>query len=206
MMSCCSKRICNGCNLAYKLRQLEGSMDETCPFCRKPAPSTDEVINEQWMKRVEANCPVAICYIGTEKYKEGDYEAAFEYWSRRAAALGDALAHYQISCLYRDGNGVEKDEKKVLHHLEEAAIGGHPGARHDLGSEEETRGRLDRVVKHCVIAAKLGFDKSLESAKSLYRAGLMSKDDFAAALRGHHAAIEATKSPQRDAAANFFGM
>ena len=58
LYSCCSKRICNGCNLADKLRQLEGSMDETCPFCRKPAPSTDEVINELLMKRVEANDPV----------------------------------------------------------------------------------------------------------------------------------------------------
>ena len=30
--------------------------------------------------------------------------------------------------LYRNGLGVEKDEKKELYHLEEAAIGGHPDA------------------------------------------------------------------------------
>ena len=29
----------------------------------------------------------------------------------------------------------------------------------------------------------------------------MSKEDFAVALRAHHAAVDATKSPQRDAAA-----
>ena len=36
----------------------------------------------------------------------------------------------------------------------------------------------------------------------IYKAGFASKDDFAAALRGHHdqAAIDASKSPQREAA------
>jgi len=31
--------------------------------------------------------------------------------------------------------------------------------------------------------------------------GRVSKDDFAAALRAHQAAVDATKSPQREAAA-----
>jgi len=48
--------------------------------------------------------------------------------------LGDVNAHYQISCVCHDGYGVEKDEKKELHHLEEAAIRGHPEARHNLVS------------------------------------------------------------------------
>ena len=30
--------------------------------------------------------------------------------------------------------------------------------------------------------------------------GLVNKDDFAAALRAHQAAVDATKSPQREAA------
>ncbi len=50
-------------------------------------------------------------------------------------------------------------------------------------------------MKHYIIAAKLGYDPSLKSF------GLMSKEDFAAALRDHKAAIEAAKSPQRGAAA-----
>ena len=36
-----------------------------------------------------------------------------------------------------------------------------------------------------------------------YKDGHVSKDDFAAALRGHQAAEDATKSPQRKAAAKF---
>eukprot|EP00985_Skeletonema_marinoi_P010511 scaffold4929_cov102-Skeletonema_marinoi.AAC.8 len=38
--------------------------------------------------------------------------------------------------------------------------------------------------------------------KKFYADGLVSKDEFAAALRAHHAAVDATKSPQREAAKN----
>ena len=76
-------------------------------------------------------------------------------------------------------------------------------ARHNLGVREEINGRFDRAVKHFIIAAKLGYDPSLKSAKRLYRSELMSKDDFTTALRGYQAAIEAAKSPQREAAAGF---
>eukprot|EP00986_Skeletonema_menzelii_P015409 scaffold11714_cov67-Skeletonema_menzelii.AAC.1 len=138
--------------------------------------------------------------MGGKMHEKGDYKKAFEYWTR-AAALGDVQAHYQLSCSYRHGKGVEKDEKKQLHHLIEAAIGGHHGARHNLGCLEGKRGRMDRAGKHFIIAAKLGNDRSLENVKNLYKAGHVSKEDFAAALRGHQAAVDATKSPMRDEAA-----
>eukprot|EP00986_Skeletonema_menzelii_P005704 scaffold2115_cov108-Skeletonema_menzelii.AAC.6 len=59
---------------------------------------------------------------------------------------------------------------------------------------------MDRAVKHYIIASKLGQDDSLECVKDLYKAGQVNKDDFAAALRCHQAAIDASKSPQREAA------
>eukprot|EP00986_Skeletonema_menzelii_P015252 scaffold11358_cov72-Skeletonema_menzelii.AAC.1 len=152
------------------------------------------------MKRIEANDPVAMCFMGTERYHEGDYNAAFEYWSR-AASLGDVQAHFNLSILYRDGQGVEKDEKRELHHLTEAAIGGHPLARHNLGILEWKNCHYVRAAKHFIIAAKLGDDDSLEAVKDHYKAGYVSKDDFATALRGQQAAVDATKSPQREEAA-----
>ena len=89
--------------------------------------------------------------------------------------------------------------------MEEAAIGGHPNARYSLGCVEESRGRMDRAVQHWINSAKLGHDGSLNALQKLYKAGAgnVNKDDFAAALRGHQAAIDATKSPQRDAAEEF---
>ena len=41
---------------------------------------------------------------------------------------------------------------------------------------------------------------SLEALKISYKDGLVSKEDFAAALRAHHAAVNAMKSPQREIA------
>jgi len=107
--------------------------------------------------------------------------------------------------MYRTGLGVEKDKKKEVYHSEQAAIGGDIIARYNLGCVEEEHGRMDRAVKHWIINAKLGDDNALEVLKNKYRAGcfqggLVSKEDFAAALRAHQAAVDATKSPQRVAA------
>ena len=202
LYSCCSKIICNGCEHANKIREFEGRLQEKCPFCRKAAPGTDEEVNEQLMKRAEANDPVAMCSMGKKRYNEGDYQDAFEYFTK-AAALGNVMAHYQLSGLYHFGQGVEKNEKQELHHSEQAAIGGHPIARHNLALLEVKNGQHDRAAKHWIIAAKLGEDTSLDSVKILYRAGHTSKEDFNAALRGYQAAIEAMKSPQRDEAETY---
>ena len=201
-MSCCSKVICDGCYVAKKRREAESRRQHKCPFCRKASPKTVEENIERLMKRVEVDDPVAMCCMGSIRNNEGDYEAAFEYWTR-AAVLEDVEAHYQLSLLYIKGDGVEKDEKRELHHAEQAAIGGHPRARNNLGCAEEQHGRMDRAAKHYIIAANLGNDGSLDAIKDLYKGGYVSKEDFAAALRGHKAAIDATKSPQREEAAVF---
>ena len=197
--TCCSKLICKGCSLANTKREVEGRLQHKCPFCREALVSTQEEADEQRKKRIEANDPVAICDMGTIKGLEGDYSTAFEYFTR-AAALGDVNAHYQLSILYQHGKGVEKNEKKEFHHLTEATIGGHPAARFNLGCKERESRRMNRAVSHWIIASKLGEDNSLENIKVLYKAGYLSKDVFATALLGYQAAIEATKSPQREEA------
>ena len=202
-MPCCSKRICNGCDLANAKREVEARLLPKCLFCRKIAPRTDEEFKDLLMKRVEANDPVAMCQMGPQCVEEGDYNKAFEHWTR-AATLGEAEADYQLSVMYQNGLSVEKDEKKKLHHLEKAAIAGHPHARHNLGCYEWNKnGQVDRAVRHWIIGAKLGHDDSLRNVKDLYKDGHVSRDQFAAALRGYQATIEATKSPQREEATAF---
>ena len=202
LYSCCSKYICSGCCHASIKREFEGRLQRKCPFCRTDFPDTDEERSKQKRKRIEANDPVAICSMGMDRYDEGDFEAAFEYWTK-AAALGDVNAHNRLSMMYDEGEGVEMDRKKELHHLTEAAIGGHPGARNNLGCVEWENGRVDRAAKHWIIASKLGNNKSLERVKELYQAGIVNKDDFTAALRGYQTAINAMRSPQREEAAEF---
>jgi len=96
--------------------------------------------------------------------------------------------------------------KKYLQHLEEAAIGGHPEARFNLGAYEWNNGRYERAVKHHAIAAKLGHDDALEMMKKAYKYGDASKEDYAAALRGHQTAVDATKSEQREEAYTFHNL
>jgi len=175
-------------------------LERKCPFCRHPVPNSQEEADRNYMKRVEANDPFALCHMGEKRCDEGDYKGAVDYF-KKAVKLGDADAHYNLSILYKDGEGgVEKDEKKEVYHLERAAIGGNPDARYDLGIAEWHKCRHARAVKHFIIAAKLGHDDSLRSLKDCYRKGLVSKEDFAAALRGHQAADDATKSPEREEA------
>ena len=201
LYTCCGKRICTGCSYANGKREREARLKHNCPFCRKTQPSTYEEAIEQAMKRVEANDPFATGQMGTERCKIGDYKTGFEYLTK-AASLGDVESHFQLSRMYREGVGVEKDEKKHLYHAEKAAIGGHPEARHNLACVEGRQGRLERAVKHYIIAAKLGCDPSMGGLKNLYRDGLVSKDDFEAALRGYQTSIAAMKSPQREEANN----
>lgn len=57
------------------------------------------------------------------------------------------------------------------------------------------------MKKHWIIAATLGYDNSLEMLKKAFKRGFVSKADLASALRAHQTAIDATKSPERAAAA-----
>ncbi len=197
--SCCCKRICAGCVYANKQREIEQGLEHKCPYCREPMPKKKEEVVQNLKKRVKANDPVALFEMGRICYSEGDYEGTIQYYTK-AAQLGNMEAHYNLSCMYYEGDGVEKDPKKELYHLEEAAIGGHPKARHNLGCHEDENGRYDRAMKHWIIAAKFGYDHALDMVKQGFQVGLASKEDFEAALRGHQAAVDATKSEQRDEA------
>ena len=197
--SCCSQSICLGCNFANQKRERDQGLENRCAFCREPVPKSKEECNENEMKRVKKKCPVALREVGKGHRDEGDYETAFEYFTN-AAELGDADAHFELSIMYQNGQGVDKDMKKEVYHLEEAAIGGHPVARLNLGCIEADSDRFDRAKKHFIIAANLGYHRSLEALMTLYKHGLAGKEDYAGALRAYQAAVEATKSTEREEA------
>ena len=199
---CCSKLICNGCNYANQNREIEMGLQQSCPFCCKNAPKTKSEQEKRRMKRVKANDPVANRREGTKQRSKGEYIKAFEYYTK-AAELGDMEAHYSLAVMYRLGLGVEKDKgKEIIYHYEEAAIGGHPSARYNLGCEEMDNGNVERAVKHWIIAATQGLDESIKSLMGAFREGFISKERLAVALRAHHAVVDDMKSPQREAALN----
>ncbi len=204
LMGCCCKLICKGCYYANKKRENEQWMEHRCAFCREPLSKSEEEYDKQVMKRIKQhNDPVAMTQMGKQVEKEGDIGKALEYYTK-AAELGDVAGNFCLGTSYHDGDGVERDEKKAVYHWEQAAIGGHPDARGLLAIHEERNGRFDRAAKHLIIAANLGDDLSLKAIKDLFVEGIVSKEEYAGALRGHQAAVDATKSIAREEGEAFF--
>ena len=203
LKSCCSKVICKGCSHANIIREDPMRLTFLCPFCREPMPETKEDYCKLMKKRIEMNDPVAMYQEGVGQRQKGNYRSAFVYYSK-AAKLGDADAHYTLSILYHLGQGVEKDTRKEIYHFEEATILGHPWARYNLGCVEEDNGNVERALRHWLIAARQGEDDSLKTLMKAFKEGLISKEDLAATLRAHKAAVDETKSAQREAAEEYY--
>ncbi len=99
-MGCCCKTICNGCNFANRRRELGAGLQPRCVFCREPPTKSKDFV-KRVRKRVKKNDPVAIRFMGIERYCEGNYKGAVEYLIK-AAGLGDVAAHYNLSvCIVR---------------------------------------------------------------------------------------------------------
>lgn len=199
LQTCCSSVICIGCVLANKMsNRHDEEKANRCPFCREVADNQEES-DKRLMKRVKATDPAALSHMGWRCYKEGDYDSAFEYLAK-AAEFGDLMAHNKLGMMYMNGRVVEKDDGKAVYHWEVAAIGGHPTARHNLGYYEEENGNVERAVKHYIIAANLGHEISMKALWEQYSSGNITKEDLNGTLRKHQAAIDGTKSEQREAA------
>jgi len=203
LMLCCFKVICDGCAVANVRRLKEGNLQPNCLFCREPVSLTTTKLMKYHMKRVNANDPHALRLHGQEHSDKGDDRKAFEFYTK-AAQLGDVEAHLMLSFLYHKGEGVEEDSRKARYHLEEAAIGGHPSARYNLGLEEWRSGNIEKAVKHWIIAATQGEDSAIKALMEMFKRGFVSKEDLAAAFRAHKAAVDATKSPQREEAEEYY--
>ena len=195
---CCSKVVCKGCVLANGFREKKAAKCLSCPFCRNTAfiPKSKKDLHKMLMKRVKANDPAALCEEAIQQYKKGHYSRAFGYLSK-SADLGHAEAHWRLADMYDKGKGVEKDEGKYIRHLEEASILGHPNARVLLGINEYGNNNLDRAVKHWIISATQGYDYAIKMLMDGFKEGYVEKEELAAALRAQKAAVDATKSPQR---------
>jgi len=199
--SCCGKTICSGCD--YAVSKIDE--DEKCPFCRAPAPDSDEEMNKRRGERIKANDHVAIFNQGNY-YRNGKYglsqdiTKAFEHW-HRAGELGHAQSYCNIGYAYNNGLGVEVDEKKAMHYYELAAMDGSESARHNLAGNEVRAGNMDRSLKHYMIAVRGGHNKSLEMIQKIYTHGHATKENYTKALELYQAYLGEIKSLQRDEAA-----
>jgi len=204
--SCCGKVICSGCMHAPVYDNQGNQVDnKKCPFCRAPAPTSYGNEAERFNARVKANDAIAIYSLGCD-YRDGecgvrqDYTKALDLW-HRAAELGYADAYTSIGYAYNNGQGVEVDKKKAMHHYELAAMRGDTVSRHNLGNNEWRAGNMDRALKHHMIAVKDGDYDSLNEIKEFYSNGHATKEEYMKALQSYQAFLGEVKSKQRDEAA-----
>ncbi|KAL7527499.1 hypothetical protein ACHAXR_001986 [Thalassiosira sp. AJA248-18] len=189
------------------LSKENSNTERICPFCREPEHTSNAELIKRMEKRVEAGDAFAMHALGGQ-YQRGigvpqDSNKALELW-HRAAKLGCAQSHGKIATVYIHGEGVETDGERAEYHFELAAMQGSVIARHNLGGfETSTGGNMNRAMKHFMIAAEYGCDKSLERIKNGFFDGHVTKDEFERALRAHKESKDEMQSDQRDASQRY---
>ena len=126
---------------------------------------------------------------------EKDVQRAIGLWTK-AAALGSSQAHCELGNSYYHGDGIEQDKTRAVELWQYAAMKGDVDSRDSLGVAEYNAGNYHLAVKHYIISAKMGDKDSLDGIKALFMNDVATKAQYTDALRGHHGAVEETKSHQ----------
>jgi len=210
---CCGKIMCGGCIEAADQEMQSGNMKDLCPLCRVPNPRKEKEKVKSLKKRMKLNDAEAFYSLGCHNYMLAQQYATggsglpkymsktIELWNK-AAELGSIGVHYNLAVVYYGGQGVERDIEIAIKHYKLSAIGGHEVARHNLGHVElQYNDNIDRAMKHFMIAARSGYDGSLEEVGKGYKAGHVTKDEYASTLRAYQASCDEMKSGQREEAA-----
>jgi len=135
-----------------------------------------------------------------------DRSKAFELY-KKGAELGSIEAHDQLSKSYKNGFGGVKngDLKKAQYHCEMAAKGGHEMARHNLGMMwKNLMGYTNHVMKHYMVSASSGLELALKEVGEGYKAGHITKDEYAKTLRAYQRTRDEMTSVQRTKAAKLY--
>ena len=150
------------------------------------------------MKRLEANDPVAMVFLGYQ-YEHGlrglqqDYAKAKELYTR-AADLGCSKAHIFLAELYHEGGNM----KKAKFHNEAAAMAGNEVARYNLGIMEKQSGNLERAVKHLTIASSAGCYSSMDNLRIAFEYGVISRESIDSTLAAYNSSCAEMRSEARD--------
>ena len=199
---CCGKRICLGC--MYAMKMSEGK--DVCAFCRTPPASSNKEGVNRLKKLMESNNAEAY-HLLAGAYDKGemglpqDRRKANEL-NLKAGELGCATGYYNLGNSYAGGHDyLDVDMKKAQYYWELAAMNGDVYARHNLGKVEGQAGNYHQALKHFIIAAAAGLEKSLDCVKKGFISGMITKDEYADILRAYQVRGDEMKSNEREEAA-----
>ena len=209
---CCGQFVCDGCIFKSamslgRLTILKGPSPSDlalnhiehapCAFCcSSKCFNSDEEQLALLLERVEQkqNDASAMCVLANWYDRSDHYEKWFESITY-AAELGSCEAAYDLGMRVYEG-----EQQQTL--LEQAARGGHIEARYELHRFYATTDSC-KAAHHVKIAACAGHDEALATVKQFYIEAVISKEDFATALRSHQSAHDERRSSDRDIAKEF---
>ena len=182
-LACCGNEICSACvaeGEAHVIKQnAKGGRKmiiDACAFCRTPFPSDDEYVRLLENRAFVKADRVAMNQLG-KAYSEGDCGLpkdelkALDYWIK-AAELGSAEACNNIGQCFREGTLISQDFRKGALVEGVGAVRGHAAARHNVGCTEYRKlGNHEMGIRHFKIAAKAGFQPSLNILRNIYNSG-----------------------------------
>ena len=90
------------------------------------------VFGQEGQNETEQVDIISLIKLGSEHYKKGDYEEAFQ-WFTAAAEQGFPGAQYNLGHMCKNGRGVPQDYNQAVQWYRKAANRGHPQARYELG-------------------------------------------------------------------------
>eukprot|EP00984_Skeletonema_dohrnii_P029909 scaffold20880_cov106-Skeletonema_dohrnii-CCMP3373.AAC.2 len=208
-VACCGKSLCIGCMVQNR---------DSCLFCEEDLQqfnSNAKGILKRLLHRIHHSRndqdKIRALDMLASSYDTGaggigvrrDSKKAHQLWMEAVELGGSKDAHYNLSqsySKYYKERGVEKDDKKELYHLEEAAMLGDAAARCELGKYEAARGNWDRAKKHWMLSAAAGCKGCMERIKQGKKKGAVSNSEYKRTLRAHWKSLNLTRSAHRDGA------
>ena len=202
---CCGTKVCGGC--VYDMDMKAGGQIRGCGVCSMPPENSLEEHIKRLKTRIDKyNDPLACNLLGVY-YNNGnlglpkDVAKAHALWER-GGEMGSKEALGNLAGAYDDGDGVKYSTKKARYYYELAAMKGNIASRHNLGCLERREGNNVRAVKHWMISAAQGGEKSLETIQQEVKEGNATKAEYDKALRSYQNAVKRMKSSSRDKATN----
>jgi len=206
--ACCGKDLCKACIRQNEEKNAGKKIAFACPFCREPAPTSDEETLRQLQARCLRNDHEAFTMMG-KIYREGLNGAPKDDLksldcSIRAIELGSSGTCLRIAHIYLEGIGVSVDKERAALFERIGALRGDVAARNNIGCSEYNFGNHEIAIRHWKIAAEAGCQISLNSLRKIYNADgkmpgkeFISKEYLDFAYRACHGAQMEVKSEER---------
>ena len=220
--ACCANTICAACvkeskaTIKMQNEKNAGKKDkpviqESCPLCRTPVPSSFGEVMRLCEERKLYNNHRSLYALADTFYfgsygQDEDKMKALDYYIR-AAELGSPGSSSEIASFYRHGDliHVSQDMERSALFDKVAAIRGSVNGRHDIGySEYYDFGNHELGIRHWKIAAEAGSQPSLNALKAIYNANgkepgkeFISKGELDNLYRACHEAQAEINSDER---------